>query len=348
MNLVTKANALQIINKLDKTLVPKLIFFKKKDFLKDKKKFIKRVKNNFNCDIIIRSSALNEDNKTKSNAGFYDSFVIRKKNFKNIELKIIRLIEKFKNNKDEILIQKFIQNPEIAGVIFTKDKNTNSHYYDINYDKSGKSDLVTSGRFNPTLKSLIIYKDAKKIPQLFKKLINVTRNLEKLFNNDRLDIEFCIKNKKLFILQCRPLPGTAKKWDKVKLNEVLINLNKKFKKINQKNETLFGKSTILSNMSDWNPAEIIGKKPTQLASSLYSELITNSVWAQQRNNYGYKNVYPNKLMGNYAGSPYIDLRVDLNSFLPKDLNKKISEKLINFFINKLKKIQIYMIKLNSN
>ena len=64
MNLVTKANALQIINKLDKTLVPKLIFFKKKDFLKDKKKFIKRVKNNFNCDIIIRSSALNEDNKT--------------------------------------------------------------------------------------------------------------------------------------------------------------------------------------------------------------------------------------------------------------------------------------------
>ena len=172
MNSVTKARALQIINKLDKTLVPKLIFFKKKDFLKDKKKFIKRVKNNFNCDIIIRSSALNEDNKTKSNAGFYDSFVIRKKNFKNIEFKIIRLIEKFKNNKDEILIQKFIQNPEIAGVIFTKDKNTNSHYYDINYDKSGKSDLVTSGRFNPTLKSLIIYKDAKKIPQLFKKLLN--------------------------------------------------------------------------------------------------------------------------------------------------------------------------------
>ena len=337
MNSLTKANALQIINKFDKKLVPKLIFFKKKDFLKDKKKFIKRIKNSFNCDIIIRSSALNEDNKVKSNAGFYDSFVIRQKNFKNIELKIIRLIKKFKNNNDQILIQKFIQNPEIAGVIFTKDKNTNSHYFDINYDNSGKSNLVTSGGFNPTLKSLIIYKDAKKIPKLFKQLINVTKNLEKLFNNDRLDIEFCIKNKKLFILQCRPLTGTTKKWNKVKLNEVLINLNKKFKKINQKNETLFGKSTILSNMSDWNPAEIIGKKPTQLASSLYSELITNSVWAQQRNNYGYKNVHPNKLMGNYAGSPYIDLRVDLNSFLPKDLNKKISEKLINFFINKLKK-----------
>ena len=35
-------------------------------------------------------------------------------------------------------------------------------------------------------------------------------------------------------------------------------------------------------MSDWNPAEIIGKKPTKLAFSLYSELITNSIWAEQK------------------------------------------------------------------
>ena len=42
-------------------------------------------------------------------------------------------------------------------------------------------------------------------------------------------------------------------------------------------------------------------------------------------------------MLNFAGTPYIDLRVDLNSFLPFDLDKKLSEKLINFFIEKIKK-----------
>ena len=42
-------------------------------------------------------------------------------------------------------------------------------------------------------------------------------------------------------------------------------------------------------------------------------------------------------MLNFAGSPYIDLRVDLNSFLPSDLDDKISEKLLNFFIKKIKK-----------
>ena len=90
-------------------------------------------------------------------------------------------------------------------------------------------------------------------------------------------------------------------------------------------------------MSDWNPAEMIGKKPSQLSYSLYSELITNSVWAEQRYNYGYKDVHPNKLMLNFAGTPYIDLRVDLNSFLPIDLNNNISKKLINFYIKKIKK-----------
>ena len=36
------------------------------------------------------------------------------------------MIDKFKNNDDQILIQNFISNPEISGVLFTKDKTTNS------------------------------------------------------------------------------------------------------------------------------------------------------------------------------------------------------------------------------
>ena len=46
-------------------------------------------------------------------------------------------------------------------------------------------------------------------------------------------------------------------------------------------------------MTDWNPAEMIGTKPNPLGISLYSELITNEIWAIQRKNYGYKNVIPN-------------------------------------------------------
>jgi len=337
MKSFTKAQSLKIINKQNKKLVPYFFYFEKKYFLKNKFRLIEKIKKKFNSDIILRSSAINEDSNKKSNAGFYDSYILNKKNFYQLEDKITKLIKKFKNSNDQILVQKFIKDPQIAGVIFTKDKTTNSHYFDINYDSSGKSNLITSGKYNPTIKSLTIYKNSKNIPLRFKQLINVTSKLEKIFKNNRLDIEFCIKNNRVYILQCRPLLGTKKKVNKEKLDQVITNLEAKFNKINQKNETLFGDKTVLSNMSDWNPAEMIGKKPSQLASSLYSELITNSVWAEQRYNYGYKDVHPNKLMLNFAGTPYIDLRVDLNSFLPGDLNNNISKKLINYYISKIKK-----------
>ena len=43
-------------------------------------------------------------------------------------------------------------------------------------------------------------------------------------------------------------------------------------------------------MPDWNPAEMIGIRPRPLALSLYQNLITDSTWAYQRDNYGYRNV----------------------------------------------------------
>ena len=89
-------------------------------------------------------------------------------------------------------------------------------------------------------------------------------------------------------------------------------------------------------MSDWNPAEMIGEKPNSLAISLYKNLITNYIWSKQRYNYGYKNCKSNVLMFDFLGAPYIDLRTDLNSFLPKKLSNKIGDKTINHCIQKLR------------
>ena len=43
-------------------------------------------------------------------------------------------------------------------------------------------------------------------------------------------------------------------------------------------------------MPDWNPAEIIGFKPNKLSLSLYERLITNKVWAKQREEFGYRKI----------------------------------------------------------
>ena len=54
----------------------------------------------------------------------------------------------------------------------------------------------------------------------------------------------------------------------------------------QSHPFVMGSRTVFGVMPDWNPAEIIGVRPQPLALSLYRELVTDSIWAYQRNNYG--------------------------------------------------------------
>ena len=55
-----------------------------------------------------------------SNAGKYDSIIIKKTNFSSLENTINKIMHKFKNNNDQILVQNFIQKPDISGVILQK------------------------------------------------------------------------------------------------------------------------------------------------------------------------------------------------------------------------------------
>ena len=338
---LSKAETLKLINiKFKNSLkIPKFFFFEKKEFLLNQEKIIKKIIFLFNKKVIIRSSSRKEDKLNYSNAGKYLSIlnIDPRDQFKLIES--INKISKQLSNNDQIIVQEFLINCKKSGVIFTKDKNTNAPYYFINYDTSRKTDLITSGVKNINIVNRIVYKNYLK-KNKFSKIISKTKSLEKFFNNNRLDLEFAINNKNEFYLfQCRTLykNKSLENNERVNLDEYLINIEKKINFLKVKNPFLSGKSTLFSNMSDWNPAEMIGTKPKPLSLSLYKELITDKIWSEQRKLYGYKNVKPNKLLINLGGSPYIDLRTDFNSFLPKNLKKKIENKIVNKCLNLVNK-----------
>ena len=310
-----------------------MLLYLKKHFFNMGKKIEKKFKKRR---VIVRSSSLQEDNIKKSNAGKYKSFKNLEVNQKTLFKYIDLVADDFTSTNDQIIIQEFISKPQFSGVIFTKNISNNAPYYFINFDKSGLTDLVTSGRSNPSMKTIIINRDKIKTPNFFSKKLKIIKKIEELFINDRLDIEFCIKNNKFYIFQCRPLKPVGR-VDEIKIREALVNIGKKIIKIKKRIPNLPGKTTYFANMSDWNPAEMIGVKPSPLSSSLYSELITDEIWAEQRSNYGYKDVRPNPLMLNLGGSPYIDLRVDFNSFLPKKLPSRIQEKSINFYLDEIRR-----------
>ena len=94
--------------------------------------------------------------------------------------------------------------------------------------------------------------------------------------------------------------------------------------INEKS-FLLGNQRYFSTMTDWNPAEIIGLKPKPLSLSLYQSLITDEIWANSRVELGYKDVKKLPLLYSFLGTPYIDIKTDINSFLIPNLSKNIQK-----------------------
>ena len=340
----TKAQTLYFINKnlkkykINNIRIPEFLFFSKSDFLNNRRKIIFKIKRQFKKKkIILRSSSLSEDNINLSNAGKYLSIPNLKTDTKIIETSINKIIKKFDSFKDQVLVQEFIDKTEMSGVIFTREANYNSPYYLINYDTSGKTNIITSGKNNTSIQTVCIFRDKINADKKFKNFLKSIKGLEKIMGSDRIDIEFAKKNNKWILFQCRPLPGHyLKKNIDIQISKSLVNIKKKIDKLKKKNPTIKGDTTYFSNMADWNPAEMIGVKPKILAMSLYSELITDSIWSIQRKNYNYKDVSPNILMVNLAGSPFIDLRTDFNSFLPYGLGSSLEKKIINNYLRKLK------------
>lgn len=318
-----------------------LLCFKFSEYKQNKIKFINQIMATFEDSVIVRSSAQNEDQSEQSNAGKYKSVLNVGVTSKNL-MKAIEIVGKdYKHQNDEILIQPMLKNISISGVIFTRDHSTGAPYYIINYTDDGKTDTITSGSAQG--KKLIISRADKgqnlttRFP--IKKLLRATKKIESVFDSDALDIEFAFSAQKLYILQVRPLivqtAGCDSEISDFRFFERLRELYVEICKNNKKKPHLSGKNSMYSMMTDWNPAEMIGSRPNLLALSLYKALITDNIWAEQRKNYGYRDVAPYPLLLSFMGCPYIDIRTDFNSFLPANLSKKTADAVMQYYLETL-------------
>ena len=346
----TKGNTLKNLeNKIQLFLTPESMIFSVSEWINKKQEIINIIRKRFKKKIIFRSSTTFEDTEKSSAAGAFDSVLnINSNNVKEITKSIEKVIKSYKKkikkiSNQQILVQEMIQNIKMSGVIFTGDNLGYENYYTINYDDvTGRTDTVTSGNTAYSNKTLYIYKNKQKFLRSprFKELIRATKEIEKYFIS-HLDIEFCMtKTNQLYLFQVRPIvlkENSLKKFTKNDLNKKLEfeydRIKKSFKKKNK--SELSGKTTMFSQMSDWNPAEMIGQFPSKLSYSLYSKLITDRCWLSARKKMGYKFFKDSSLMKSFAGRPYIDIRKSLNSLLPKNLNKNISQELIDKSISKL-------------
>lgn len=338
-----KATTLQKL-KIKSAIIPKILSFKVSDYFKNKNFYLNKIKKEFK-QVAIRSSNFAEDNNHSSGAGKFLSILNIDANNKihinnNIK-KVINSYKNYKHKKNRILIQEMVKDIVVSGVATSCVKEDLSPYYVINISKSSDSTIITSGK-DTNNETYYVYENCKiKLPNNLSKIKKLIDSLKIKFKEDLLDIEFAINKKgKIFLLQVRKLIVLKNKhyYKKDKFfYKHLDKLSKKIKKIKKRNYFLLGKTTSFGVMPDWNPAEIIGRRPTPLALSLYRELITDNIWALQRRDYGYKNLENSGLLSSFFGMPYIDTRVDFNSWIPNELNNNLAEKLVNFYLTKLRK-----------
>ena len=317
--------------------IPPLIIVKVKDFKKKRDLILKNIIKNFkkNDYLIIRSSSEEEDTNRKSNAGLFESVPMVSNNNEEIEHAINKVINSYKKitNKSIVFIQKMITDCEYAGVITTCNISNQSPYYVINYFDGNDTAAATSGKENTKNYFQFKYYN-KKGDKKFSKIIKLAKELEKKFNNSYLDIEFGFKKNRVYLFQVRPIIIKNKiLFDKKNFFSSLTKLKNKIIKLKKKNHNLYGDTSYFGVMPDWNPAEMIGTKPKALAFSLYQELITDFIWAKNREKYGFSDLTSNHLMSIFLGTPFIDIRVDFNSWLPKNLSNNSKEKLTNYYLN---------------
>jgi phosphohistidine swiveling domain-containing protein len=286
---------------------------------------------------VVRSSAFDEDQET-SNAGRYLSEINVSK--ASVIESIFRVLQSysFVSPKDQVLLQSFLSRSELSGVIFTADPNTGSPYFVINYFEGNDTSAITSGAQNG--KTLVVSRlrelNFSHAARPFAKLLELAILAESILDEGPLDLEFAFQDDCFVLLQARPLTGVKIPNVSLDFKQQIQTIQEKIESLSAPHPDLFGDSTMFSVMSDWNPAELVGVRPNQLALSLFRELISDSIWAYERSNYGYRNLRSFPLVLELGGHPYVDYRVSFNSLIPKSISKHTGEKLANYYLEKLK------------
>jgi hypothetical protein len=283
---------------------------------------------------IVRSSCHLEDGLTRSNAGAYLSIPDVK--LSSLESAVEQVITAYGEAQpaDEVLIQPMLTHVVRSGVAFSHDPNTCAPYRVVNWLEGSDTTAVTGGKggrlWQKAANSLVC-----SIPNL-KPIVALLDELLSLFNNVPTDCEFAVTleagEEILWLLQARPLILSVKSEPEEVQAARLESIQRKVERGMQQQPFLMGKRTVYGVMPDWNPAEIIGIRPKPLALSLYRELITDSIWAYQRHNYGYRNLRSFPLMTDFFGLPYIDVRLSFNSFIPEDLDETLAGRLVDHYI----------------
>lgn len=292
--------------------------------------------------VVVRSSVSVEDSETHSLAGKFCS-VLNVETDKQLRHAIETVVDSygdFAGENEHVLVQPMLRNVTMSGVAVSCELGSGRPYFVINYSNGSNTTAVTSGHTND-LEVYYHFRAARRSPSgRLGAVIRLLQEIEELTKCDAVDIEFafCADSEQPILLQARRLANLRPAASQIETqSHGLQTAHQKAEELLDQHALCPGGGSILGIMPDWNPAEIIGVRPKPLALSLYRTLVTDSVWAEQRRDYGYRDLRGFPLMIDLLGLPFIDVRASFGSFVPSALDEELAEKLVDYYLGRLRK-----------
>lgn len=337
----------QLVGETAHSTIPPFWTFRYCDFkFKSRHKIIARIRRDLKVgNLILRSSCSSEDQLHLSNAGKFLSLTIKVgESEERIVRKVKSIFESYCLSEDEldneeIIVQQLVKSVAMSGVIFTATPESGLPYTVINYDDvSGRTDTITSGMaLADHSKLFTLYSDRSvdiKSPRI-RALMEASDEIKRLTDLDALDIEFALDYQNcVHLLQVRPLVvAKPAQFSVTEFDGFLGSVVAHYREVSRESGSEVPR--LFSVMSDWNPAEMIGLKPSRFSRSLYERLITNGSWLEARAHMGYDATCGESLMRSFGGIPYVDVMKSMSSLIPNSIPPKLRNRLLNAYLERL-------------
>ena len=345
---LTKAEALEFVHgNLKYAQIPPFLYFSVGEWRSRSENILHKTAAFMSKRLLaVRSSARCENLSGASLAGHFRSCLNVENDRKSVREAVERVIASMGGHRDDqVLIQEMVVDVSLSGVISTRDSDTSAPYYRIEYDESSATDLVTRGAEGH--KTILFHRHSPREligPDWVRRVLDASSELERFWSLTPLHIEFAQTNDgKIQILQVRPISCREQRGRGHEAGTIaaLRKLEISLVKHSRRRNGVAGSTTILGQMPDWNPGELIGSTPRPLAVSLFRRLITDSVWQEARSTMGYRPVPDTPLMVVLAGRPYVDVRASFNSFLPAGLRSLDEDAVVDAWLDRLRQYPEY-------
>ena len=280
-------------------------------------------------DLAVRSSALDEDRDGGSTAGRYLSILgvrpVTSSLREAMGLVFASMASGPGADEDMVLVQAMVH-PCLSSVVLTREPKGGGPYFVIAAHEGPRPDAVTVGNATRQVTVLHGHEDEIRDPPL-RAIAQLARAAVSVSGTDLLDLEIIIDRQgEARLVQARQLTR-RRVPDPAELAGSFERARGTLRCLSAERDGVLGEGVALSDMADWNPAEIVGTAPAPLAFSVYRELIGNRAWWQARSAMGYRRV-PVQLLHRLGAHPYVDVRASLTSLVPVELPDPLAERVV--------------------